>query len=240
MIVSASYDTTVIVREASSGDVIKTFSYDDQAEWVMFSHDGAYLYIFVKDDGIYKKDVATWDVVTKGDAGNLSGDNVFDLSPDGSKLAVMVITPMDPITGAGGENVIQIWDADTLEVLSSLPPQRIERYFGVHWSPDGKLIAGGGRDGVIIWDAETGSVAEEIYLILGTVRSVGWSPDGRYLAAGSASNVLYVMDTESYSIIYQDPTGSTVMGVRWSPTGKYIATGTSGESHLRVYRWLGN
>ncbi len=232
-IASGSYDRSVIIWDADSGDILQTFTYDDAPEWVAYSPDGKYLYTYVRHNGMYKQDTQTWDVVaSRGDVTAGEGRiHVASLSPDGDRVALRVDAPRSGIS---------VWDTNTFETIVELPQRMLLKFMSLEWSPDGNYIAGCGNAGIVVWDANTYETVAEVYGQTGILYETSWSADSKYLAAGCNSNNLFVWETENYELVYSDPTGSTILGLDWSAKGNYIATGTSGESMLRVYRWLAN
>jgi len=70
--------------------------------------------------------------------------------------------------------------------------------FGLCYSPDGKLVAGGDRDGQIaIYDAATGHLRCKFAGHSALVWSVAFSPDGKMLSTGDANGFIYIWDVST-------------------------------------------
>ncbi len=228
------------ILDVDSLEIVQTLHEHVNTEWVVFSPDSKYLYSYGRPEVIIW-DTSNWEIVEHKGAGAMSGNAILDVSPDGTRLAV--------ITGEVEQDmVVEIWDAATLEKLGVMEPRRnipptmqILRLRDVMWSPDGSIVAAGGANGVMFWDAEDFSSIHEISfpVISGQIYGVAWSPEGSYIAVGCNTNDVFVFDTETYEKVWEYPVGTTVLSVDWSSDGNYITAGNSGENHIRSWRWLG-
>jgi WD40 repeat protein len=101
-------------------------------------------------------------------------------SPDGTKLLT------------AGRPGIQVWDAQTYQVIMSFP--EYITVSGMTWSPDGSMFAVAVDDSVIVWDTDTGDIVDIYTDTQSTsVNSVAWSPDGTRLAYGDDSGELHIV-----------------------------------------------
>ena len=213
---SGSYDKTVIIWDAKSGQILKTLEgHSDGVFSVCFSPDGKYLASGSRDET-----VIIWDAMSGQRLKTLKGHSDFVrsvcFSPDGKYLA----------SGSKDETVV-IWDATGGEKLKTLEGHSYH-VESVCWSPDGKYLASGSSDNtVIIWDANSGERRRVLKGHSYHVASVSFSPDGKYLASGACDNTLIIWDANSgqrLKTLYGH--SSWVYSVSWSPDGKYLASGS--------------
>ena len=142
-------------------------------------------------------------------------------SPDGSKIVFASIRD--------GGRALYMMNADgTDQVLLNAPIDCLE--YGLHWSPDGRLIA---------YTAECDvDLKEELYIIspdgsgrrqlteeLGVWTDFSWSPDSRSIAFGSMSdnNHLFVVDVDSGAVTQLDAEeGAFFYPPQWSTDGQSL------------------
>ncbi len=167
--------------------------------------------------------------------------------PDGNRIA-----------SAGGDGIVQVWDADNEQPLLTyrghnrrlagvgLPPPAI---YTIAWSPEGLRIASAG-DGtqVYVWDATTGHNLATYQGHTGIspgVYALSWSPDGTRIASACSTTI----GTDKTVHIWEVATGQTLLhcdasnsllpnfsafAVAWSPDGTRIAA-TCGDKTIRVW-----
>ncbi|MBQ2386807.1 MAG: PD40 domain-containing protein [Bacteroidales bacterium] len=243
---SGSWDKTVIIWDAKSGERLKTLDgHSDTVESVCWSPDGKYLAsglaIMTKEknlwngnkylgktDPVYTGEINLWDVSREKCIQTLEGHSggVYSVcwSPDGKYLA----------SGSADRTLI-IWDAKSGEKLKTLKGHS-DLVKSVCWSPDGKYLASGSSDRtLIIWDANSGKKLQTLYGHSNNVGSVSWSPDGKYLASGSADRTLIIWDAKSGQKLKSlEGHSFFVWSVCWSPDGKYLVSG-SWDSTLIIW-----
>ncbi|MEE0936966.1 MAG: TIR domain-containing protein, partial [Bacteroidales bacterium] len=217
---SGSWDKTLIIWDANSGESLKTLKgHSWHVYSVSWSPDGNYL-----ASGSGDKTVIIWDAKSGERLQTLKGHssyvNSVSWSPDGKYLA-----------SGSDDNTVIIWDAKSGQRLKTLEGHS-ESVRSVSWSPDGKYLASGSADyTLIIWDAKSG---EKLKTLAGhslNIYSVCWSPDGKYLASGSADYTLIIWDAKSGEKLKSLKGHSHwVESVCWSPDGKYLASGSSDNS----------
>jgi len=86
---------------------------------------------------------------------------------------------------------VQVWDADSGEIVSTLPFEN-SSVLDLVWHPDGEQIAASGQLAVKIWarsDWDNDPVVQEL---AAAGIAIAISPDGQYLAAGNLDNTLIV------------------------------------------------
>jgi tetratricopeptide (TPR) repeat protein len=78
---------------------------------------------------------------------------------------------------------VQVWEADGGRELWKADGN----YYGMSFSPDGRLLAAGGhKGGARVWEAESG---RELWKTDGSFFGVSFSPDSKYLAVGGLSGL---------------------------------------------------
>ena len=213
---SGSYDETVIIWDAKSGQKLKTL--EGHSDWVLsvcWSPDGKYL-----ASGSSDKTLIIWDAESGERLQTLKGHSNGVLSvcwsPDGKYLA----------SGSRDHTVI-IWDAESGQKLKTLRGHS-DAVWSVSWSPDGKYLASGSEDyTVTIWDANSREKLKTLEGHSDWVLSVCWSPDGKYLANGSMDSNVIIRDAKSgqrFKTLKGHSYGVT--SICWSPDGKYLASGS--------------
>jgi predicted outer membrane repeat protein len=146
-------------------------------------------------------------------------------SPDGGMIAIARgLEPCNPVLS---ENVIQIVDANTGQVIHNLEGHTC-LVASVAWSPDGTRLASSSYDGTIrIWDVATWTT-----LVVSEPRAFGrgsltWNPDGTRLA-NYVSMLLGVeiLDSTTGQLVADLIGRRPVYDPAWSPDGNWLATGS--------------
>lgn len=107
-------------------------------------------------------------------------------SPDGSRIAV---------AGKSGIFLYNLSSAELLYALDTKSP-----YYGVAFSPDSQLIAGGTEYGMMyIWSVNNGALQEATGGLGGNVHRLIFSRDGIFLAAASSSRT-YIWNLQEKKI----------------------------------------
>ena len=172
----------------------------------------------------------------------------FDLSPDGSSLAIAT---------SGG---LEIYDLKTFALLENLEAGLSQ--YDVAWSPDGKKLAAGvglalanptpqtggaspaetaGGEAVLrVWDTSTWDVILETNfagdMLNERILDIAWKPDGSALALSTDMHGVMVVDAVSGKQLSQQ-TGfaSSVMEAAWSPDGSRLVS--TGDAAYSLRRW---
>jgi len=139
------------------------------------------------------------------------------------------------------DNAIQVWDATTEASIQTLhdPDHFDTSFFGIEWSPDGKLLAAGSyQQEVQVWDVSTGTRLWVGHGQPTTIRRVAWSPDGKQLASCGydGSVILWEATTAAQQARLQGHRGM-VMCVAWSPDGTRLASGGGGRGSGELFVW---
>jgi WD40 repeat protein len=92
---------------------------------------------------------------------------------------------------------VQIWDADTQTVMTTLPFTN-SSVLDLAWQPSGEHIAIAGDGGVKVWD--TNNWDDDPYLIDMPSASIvtAWSTDSKYIASGNLDNTVTVLEYGSH------------------------------------------
>ncbi len=163
----------------------------------------------------------------------------FDLSPDGSTIAIA--------TSRG----LELYDLKNFALLESLEAG-VSQY-DVSWSPDGnKLAAGvgvdlarptenaGGEAVLRVWETSTWKIVLETNfagdMLNERILDIAWKPDGTALALSTDMHGVMVVDATSGKLLSQQ-TGfaSSVMEAAWSPDGTRLVSTSDMAYSLR--RW---
>lgn len=97
-------------------------------------------------------------------------------------------SPCAQFVAVVAEEAVEIWDALTLKLLSTLQSPRVTTRFrrGLAYSPDGRSLAGCSDAGITIWDTQTGGVVKEVDCgVTCDGLDLVWSLDGKVIATTS-------------------------------------------------------
>jgi WD40 repeat protein/tRNA A-37 threonylcarbamoyl transferase component Bud32 len=203
---SASYDQTVKVWDARSGQELLTLQ----------GHagpDGKRL-----ASASFDRTVKVWDAQTGQEVLTLKGhtSHVTSVcfSPDGKRLA-----------SASYDQTLKVWNALTGQEQLTLKGHT--RYvLSVHFSPDGKRLASASSDQTVkVWDAQTGKEQLTLKGHTDWVRSVCFSPDSKRLATASHDKTVKVWDVQTgQEVLTLRGHTNFVHSVCFSPDGQRLAS----------------
>jgi WD40 repeat protein len=237
LLASASDDGTVRIWDARKYTVPNILrAHSDMVLSVGWSPDGSRL-ITGNIDGTLElwdankgKNLAVW----KGHAPENSGKSgiwalaVFAAawSPDGRRIA-----------STREDNIVQLWEAKTGEVLNVLLTNQGSANI-VAWSPDGRLLAVTNDIGSVqLWDAQTG---KNVALLqghpeAGWANAVTWSPDGSMLASTREEGTVQLWDAKlGKELAALQGHKTEVWGAAWSPDGFRIVSGSK-DATIRLW-----
>ncbi|KAJ6624406.1 quinon protein alcohol dehydrogenase-like superfamily, partial [Mycena sp. CBHHK59/15] len=228
-IVSGSYDKTVQVWDAQTGQTVAE-PFEGHSNWVtsvVFSPDGTQIV-----SGSYDKTVQVWDAQTGHTAGRpFEGHNdrvnSIAFSPDGTQI----VSGSDDCT-------VQVWDAQTGHTVAGPFEGHSNWVLSVAFSPDGtQIVSGSGDHTVRVWDAQTGhTVAGPFKGHKDIVTSVAFSPDGTQVVSGSFDCTVQVWDAQTGHTVAGPFEGHSkgVRSVAFSPDGTQIVSGSK-DCTVRVW-----
>ena len=113
-----------------------------------------------------------------------SWDPSISISAKHSYYLSSTWSPCGQFIPAAAEVAVEIWDALTLELLSTLQSSKAATGFrsGLAYSPDGCSLAGCSNAGIIIWDIQTGGIVTEIKCeVTSDGLELVWSLDGKMI-----------------------------------------------------------
>ncbi|TBU22672.1 WD40 repeat-like protein [Dichomitus squalens] len=222
-IASGSEDTTVILRDGTTGALIQRLTDNNEPVWALaFSPDSTRLCTGANNGMALIWDVEARSVVTVLD-GHTGLVQTIAYSPDGQKIVTSSV-----------DFSARVWDATTGTLIHKYEDHGAVVMSAI-FSPDGLWVATCGADySAKIWHAENGTLHHSLDAHKGVVWSIGFSPDSRRLITGSddmTSRIWRVTDGEELVILHEHQ--GPVWAVRFSSNGKYILS-ASNDATIKV------
>ncbi len=214
----------IFVWDPRTGQLLRKLGGFIYGTWrIALSPDGKFLATESGASVVGVLEIATGKIlyqITWADKGNVTSGS---FSADGKTLA---------LTGAGSG--IQLWDAQTGEVLRRFGP---EGNWAIYYSPDGKSLASSGKQSIHLWDPATG---KEIWHFdmheEGFFHALRFSHNGKLVAVGGANGGgALLLNAGSGKLVLQwQAHSSGVQSVAFSPDDSTLATG-SGVGEIRLW-----
>ena len=188
-LVSVSRDSSLHIWDVETGLYQASFSFGAHSDLVgvlAFSEDGKYL---ASDDG-FEERIRVWNIETATQQAILTPGQGNFLN---RVREITVSSGIKKVAGRDYEGTIRIWDAETAEHLSSIPTDRMMRYWRLLLSPDGKYLAGGdviGRNKIEFWQTEPGAHLFTLEEHISPVTAYAFSPDSEMFASGGQDSTI--------------------------------------------------
>jgi WD40 repeat protein len=238
LISSASYDGTVKIWDAQSGELIKDLivipdkAPDEFGVFdAQFNPDGRTLATVDAKGRLIIWDVKTWQKLKEiqdqtDDSGNYWASGL-DYNADGSLIVV-----------AGTDPTIHLYDGRTFDLVRTIsgaddPKRHTAQIEDAVFNKQGTLIATGADDKTVrIWDVATGTFLYEFLPNIeddeAVIFAVAFSPDGTRLVSAGADRLVYVWDIATQTQIMTIPGHlDWIFAVGYSSDGKYIISGSA-------------
>jgi WD40 repeat protein/tetratricopeptide (TPR) repeat protein len=214
-VLTASWDKTAKLWDASSGNLIMTFAHDAAVNAAKFSPDGTRVVTASAD-----KTAKVWDA---GSGRFLSEfnhqDSVSDatFSPDGMQIAT-----------ASADKTAKLWDISSGKLIATLAHQGVIN--AVAFSPDGKRILTASADKTArLWDAVSGAFIAS-FAHQGIVYFAGFSPDGSRVLTASADRTAKLWDANSATLLATFTHEDSVYYAAFSPDGTRVISASADKT----------
>lgn len=195
-LISVSRDGSLHLRDVETGLYRASFSlgaHSDLVDVLAFSEDGKYL---ASDDG-FEERIRVWDAENATQHAVLTPGQGGVLNPLGE---LTVSSGIQKIAGRELQGTIHIWDAETVELLSSIPADRMIRYWRLILSPDGKFLAGRdiiARNKIEFWQTEPGAHLFTLEDHVSPVTAYAFSPNSELLASGAQDSTIILWEVKT-------------------------------------------
>ena len=231
-LVSASKDGSLHIWDVEKDIYESSFSlgaYSDLIYTLAFSEDSKYL---ASNDG-FEERVRVWDVENSTQRAILTPGQGDFLN---RVREITVSQGIKKIAGRDYEGTIQIWDAETAEQLSTIVTDKMQNYWPLILSPNGKIIAGRERldtDHIELWQTDPGAHLFTLKDHTSAVSKYTFSPDSKLLVSGDRDGTIILWDVETGNQLRRltGPTKS-IGALTFSTDGKTLVSGSGNEIRL--------
>lgn len=231
-LISASKDGSLHIWDVETGLYQSSFSlgaHSDLVNVLAFSEDGKYL---ASNDG-FEERIRVWNVENGTQHAILTPGQGDFLNP----VREITVSPaIKKVAGRDYEGTIRIWDAETVEQLSTVVTDRMQHYWPLVFSPDGKILAGRERlstDNIELWQTDLGAHLFTLKAHTGAVSEYTFSPDSRLLVSGDRDGTIILWDvgTGDQRKRLTGPT-KPIGALAFSTDSKTLVSGSGNEIRL--------
>ena len=233
-LVSGSRDGSLHLWDVATGRYELSISLGEHTTgWggvLAFSEDSKYL---ASSDGLAGR-IRVWNVanatqhaiLTPGQPNFLTFVRFLTVSPGIKKLA-----------GHSLHGEIGIWDATTLERLSTVPTEPGRLYWPLVFSPDGKILVSSGGESrsskITFWQTDPGAPLFTLKGHTSAVSQYTFSPDSKIFASGSEDGAVVLWDIKTGNQLATF-TGhiKRISALAFSTDSKTLASGSGNEIRL--------
>ena len=229
-LISVSSDGSLHVWDVDTGRYQLSFSLGAYTNWVSaltFSADSKYL---VSNNALETRG-RVWSVET------FTQDTI--LTPPQEVVELAFSADLKKLAGRSLSQKIQVWDAVTKELLSTLEgTERMADYWPLVFSPDGKILVGRGRIGALgnkirVWETDTGGQLFTLGGHTGAVSRYTFSPDSKTLASGGEDGTIILSDTQTgRSLSKLTEHTKPIRALAFSADSQTLASGGGNEIRL--------
>ncbi len=216
-IASGSYDKTVRLWDAQSGQLLHTLrGHTQEVTSVAYSPNGQQIASGSSDNAVW-----LWDAE--------SGQLLHTLHGHTSWVNSVVYSPnSQQIATGSSDNIVRLWDAASGQLFHTLRGHE-DSVLGVAYSPNGQQIASGSSDNTLrLWDAHSAHLRHTLCGHKDSVTSVAYSLNGQQIASGSLDKTVRLWDAQSGQFLHTlRGHDGHVFSVAYSPNGQQIASGSS-------------
>jgi WD40 repeat protein len=150
----------------------------------------------------------------------------------------LAFSPDDRLLAVQCRCELVLWRAETGQVLYRRPlPSSQGAYYGLDFSPDGKVLAmGDSREAIGLWEVASGKKLRTLELPKLRIpgddgATLRYSPDGKSLAVTVCNRKACVLDVDTGKLLSEFPPGGTgKYALAFSPDGKMLAVGSLSPS----------
>ncbi|EJD08012.1 WD40 repeat-like protein [Fomitiporia mediterranea MF3/22] len=225
-IVSGSWDCTICIWNAESGEVIAG-PFEGHTNCVMsvaFSPDGRCIVSGSRDGTIRIWDTDAIEGTPNKQNGHTNTVAALSFSPCGKHVA-----------SGSYDCTIRVWHAETDELIVGPIKGHTDYILSLGFSPNGRQIVSGSNDHIIrIWDAFSGKIVSGPYEgHTGGITSVAYSANGTRIVSGSHDNTVCIWDVETGSIVFKRK--ASVSTTTFSPDGRFIVGSSVYDNAIQVW-----